>query len=287
MEKMYELVTSPAEKMISVVFKEARNDIFIASPYVKDYGAQVILNNANVKHVRLLTNLDISNVTSHGFDLNAILKLWDKFEFSVSSLGKLHAKVYIADKRIACITSANLTCGGLRENYEYGVLIRDISLVSEILSDMEKYFSLGNIFGLTTIKSILKDVEEIKSIREKLEDSLETKQLQKMLKRKEDYLQTKILQNRVQGQTINAIFVNTIIYLLSTRGALSTEEMHPLIQNIHPDICDDSIDRVIQGQHFGKKWKHYVRNAQQSLKQNKKVDLRDGKWCLRNKGGVA
>ena len=35
---------------------------------------------------------------------------------------------------------------------------------------------------------------------------------------------------------------------------------------IHPDLCDDSVDRVINGIHFGKKWKHAVRTAQQSLK---------------------
>lgn len=51
----------------------------------------------------------------------------------------------------------------------------------------------------------------------------------------------------------NEIFSNTILYLLKKRNGLSTYEMHPRIQEIHPDICDDSIDRVINGQHFGKK----------------------------------
>ncbi|MEK7270344.1 MAG: hypothetical protein AAB215_05290 [Planctomycetota bacterium] len=51
------------------------------------------------------------------------------------------------------------------------------------------------------------------------------------------------------------------------------------IQNIHPDICDDSIDRVIDGQHFGKKWKHFVRSAQQHLKQRGEIRLQNGRWC--------
>jgi hypothetical protein len=64
----------------------------------------------------------------------------------------------------------------------------------------------------------------------------------------------------------HAIFSDTILYLLKKNGPLTTAELHPLIQSIHPDICDDSIDRVINGQHFGKKWKHQVRSVQQLLK---------------------
>jgi hypothetical protein len=52
------------------------------------------------------------------------------------------------------------------------------------------------------------------------------------------------------------------------------------VQAIHPDLCDDSIDRVIDGEHFGKKWKHQVRSAQSYLKRIGSVQLRDGKWRL-------
>jgi len=83
-----------------------------------------------------------------------------------------------------------------------------------------------------------------------------------------------------EGRTINAIFSNTILYLLKKKGSLSTEEIHPLIQMMRPDICDDSIDRVINGQHFGKKWKHLFRNAQQSLKKEGLIYLEGGKWHL-------
>ncbi|RKY39994.1 MAG: hypothetical protein DRP75_00335 [Candidatus Omnitrophota bacterium] len=78
----------------------------------------------------------------------------------------------------------------------------------------------------------------------------------------------------------NAIFSKTILDLLKERGPLSTEQIHPLIQAIHPDICDDSIDRVIDGQHFGKKWKHLVRGAQQSLKRRGLIFLKNNKWHL-------
>jgi hypothetical protein len=45
-------------------------------------------------------------------------------------------------------------------------------------------------------------------------------------------------------------------------------------------MCDDSIDRVIDGVHFGKKWKHMVRNTQQFLKSRREIELREGLWRL-------
>lgn len=278
----YELVSFPVEESLAQVIREAQDALFIAAPYIKDYGINIILDNARINNLRVLTNLDLPNVTSAGFDLGALLKLWSRFNLRVSSLGKLHAKVYIADDRVALITSANLTRGGLRENYEYGIILRDASLVASMLADMNKYFNLGNIFSRESIQEIQTDAEEIRGLRQKLEQSASARRLHKSLKRKEEDLQTKMLRNRVRGKTINAIFAETIKYLLETKGPLSTKEMHPMIQNIHPDICDDSIDRVINGQHFGRKWKHLVRNAQQYLKAGGMIILREGRWELVN-----
>jgi hypothetical protein len=51
-------------------------------------------------------------------------------------------------------------------------------------------------------------------------------------------------------------------------------------QEIHPDLCDDDVDRVIHGVRFGRKWKHAVRTAQQQLKRNRSIELQDGQWAL-------
>ena len=81
------------------------------------------------------------------------------------------------------------------------------------------------------------------------------------------------------GESTNAIFVRTILYLLRN-AALTTREMHPLIHNIHPDLCDDTIDRVINGIQFGKEWKHRVRGAQVVLRRKGLIELVDGRWRL-------
>jgi hypothetical protein len=49
---------------------------------------------------------------------------------------------------------------------------------------------------------------------------------------------------------------------------------------MHPDLCDDKLDRVIGGVNFGKKWKHLVRSAQQALKREGCIALDGSKWRL-------
>lgn len=60
----------------------------------------------------------------------------------------------------------------------------------------------------------------------------------------------------------------------------ATHEIHPLVEGIHPDLCDNSVDRVINGVHFGKRWKHMVRNAQQSLKAQGLIEIDNRNWRL-------
>jgi hypothetical protein len=271
-------VRSPIEETFISVLKEATDTLFVAAPYIKEYGVQKIAEHTAAKKIRLLTNLDLRNVTGAGFDIGSLLCLWNSFDLSVASLGKLHAKVYIADRRVALVTSANLTLGGLWENYEYGVVLRDATLVSRIVDDVMIYFNLGSIFTRDLVEQIRRDTNEIIELQKRIAKSKATLQVNRLLRQKTNTLQTRLLENRVKGKTINAIFSDTILYLLGSVGPLTTEELHPLIQNTHPDICDDTIDRVINGQRFGKKWKHMVRNAQQYLKTRKLIEPRGHKW---------
>jgi hypothetical protein len=72
------------------------------------------------------------------------------------------------------------------------------------------------------------------------------------------------------------------LYILEKYGGMQTEQLHFYIKQIHPDLCDDSIDRVIDGKHYGKRWKHYVRNSQQHLKSKGLIELTNGIWKLTN-----
>ena len=88
-----------------------------------------------------------------------------------------------------------------------------------------------------------------------------------------------ILEIRAKGGSNQAIFSMTIEYVLA-KGPLTTAELHPLIQQLHPDLCDDSVDRVIDGVSFGKRWKHWVRSAQQFLKRNGRISFDGSRWRL-------
>jgi hypothetical protein len=66
--------------------------------------------------------------------------------------------------------------------------------------------------------------------------------------------------------------------LLNKKGPTTTDDMHNDIQALHPDLCDDNVDRIIDGKRFGKKWKHAVRTAQQMLKKKGQIELSNGVW---------
>lgn len=268
------------------ILSRTKKELFISSPFINVAGVKILSNSIHTKssiNIFLLTNLTTRNIINKSNEPSALLELYKQFEqVRISSLGKLHAKVYIVDNEIGIITSANLTSGGLINNFEYGILIDDKKVVSTIKEDMLKYYSLGNIFDKNLLEKINKESEKLYKIKYETDNLIKDTKLAQLLKEATWTIDSELLKNRIKNRTINAIFSDTIIYILKKKSSLSTSKLNPLIQSIHPDICDDSIDRVIEGQHFGKKWKHLVRSAQQSLKRKGLIYLKDGKWCLIN-----
>ena len=281
----YKLIISPWKNEFIDAIKTTKEELIISSPFIDSKGIQILkeaISSRNSIELSLVTNITAKNLISGFTEPSAILELYEHFNnVRVSSLGRLHAKVYIIDEKIGIITSANLTGGGLIGNFEYGILLKNREMVASIKNDMLEYYSFGNIFDRETLEKIRNEVELLREKRELKERMPKSSELDKLLKAREENIETEILKNRIKGgKTINSIFAETILYILKKKGPLSTEEMHPLIQALHPDICDDSIDRVINGQHFGKKWKHLVRNAQQFLKRKGLIYLKNGKWHL-------
>jgi len=281
----YKLLLSPWKNEFIDVISKTREKLFMSSPFINVDGVRILSDAVKTKssiEVSLITNLTTQNIVNGITEPAALLELYKQFtQVKISSLGRLHAKVYLIDDKIGIITSANLTRGGLVNNFEYGVLIDDKDIISTIKEDMLKYYSLGNILAKDLLEKISEESNKLHRMRDKTQNIIKDTELARLLKRSTDSLDFELLKNRIkEGKTINAIFSDTILYILKKKGPLSTSELHPLIQSIHPDICDDSIDRVINEQHFGKKWKHSVRGAQVSLDRNGLIYLKDGKWCL-------
>lgn len=91
----------------------------------------------------LITRFNLRDFASNVSSLEGL-------KFSVASgadvfgIRELHSKIYLFDKRAAIITSANLTSGGLVNNYECGIYLNDITTIQ----NLHNYFNeLKNIAG--------------------------------------------------------------------------------------------------------------------------------------------
>ena len=281
----YKFLLSPWKNEFIDIVSKVREELFISSPFINVAGVKILSNSIKTKssiRMSLITNLTTQNIVNRITDPASLLELYKQFtNVKISSLGRLHAKVYLIDNKIGIITSANLTSGGLVNNFEYGVLIDDNDIISTIKEDILKYYSLGNILDKDLLEKISNEANKLYNTKNKSNDLIKSTELARLLKRSTERLDFELLKNRIkEGKTINAIFSDTILYILKKKGSLSTSELNPLIQSIHPDICDDSVDRVIDGQRFGKKWKHSVRDAQVSLDRKGLIYLKVGKWRL-------
>ena len=179
----------------------------------------------------------------------------------------------------AIVTSGNLTSGGLQQNYEYGVEISDANTVSQIRSAISEYLILGVPINEAQLEAYCQIGERVVSAYQaqlRTAAKAARKEFENVLRSAEDEL----VRFRLAGGAITTVFEKTILHLLERQGPIATVLLHPLVKAIHPDLCDDTVDRVIDGQHFGKKWKHAVRRAQSHLKDRGEIDLRDGKWRI-------
>ena len=278
-----QLLVSPWTGAFEVFARSITKSALIVTPYVTAEPLQRMsrhLKSRKRPKIEILTDLAVESMLQGSTSPEALVDFCgDIPSTEIRHLPGLHAKVYVADEREAIVTSANFTRGGLAANYEYGVRISDPPVVRQILDDLEGYAALGaevpplQLTQLADIAIRLKrqHSQVLASARRSLRDAFHEQM---------EAAQETLLELRAKSsQSTNAIFSRTILYLLK-RGPLSTRELHPLIQKIHPDICDDTIDRVIQGVRFGKRWKHMVRNAQQSLKQQGLISFDNGRWSL-------
>jgi phosphatidylserine/phosphatidylglycerophosphate/cardiolipin synthase-like enzyme len=263
------LLSGPWDAQFADLLGTAEEFLLLASPFitrrVTTWTGNRLSKNAYSAQMRIvcLTNFRVDSILSGSLELDGIIEMGRAFQnFSVIHIPSLHAKVFIADEKRAIITSGNLTDGGLSRNCEYGVSIRVPRLVKEARHDFEGYAKLGAPLSIQEIEDFASEFGV---------------KFKSRLKNAED----RVLEFRAQSNTNQGIYRKTILYLLA-KSALKTSELHPLIQQIHPDLCDDTIDRVIDGVNFGKKWKHHVRSAQQALKREGLVRFDGEKWYLAN-----
>lgn len=280
---------SPWDATFSQLVATASHDLLILSPYITGgpiEKALSILKRCRTDHtiqMRLVTNISPASLATGVLDIGALLRTLEAVpKASLTHLPRLHAKVYIADDTCAVVTSANMTDGGLSLNYEFGLFLNDPLLVTKVRKDAEAYAALGATVSREALIDLKATVEELVSLRRKAERDVNPR-LKRALNSQLRLAELKVLRVRARGKTTHGIFAETLMYLLA-RGPQRTVDLHRMIQRIHPDLCDDSLDRVIDGVHFGKKWKHYVRTAQQHLKRRGMITYEQGRWYRTDQG---
>lgn len=268
---------------LSHLLNEAETDVFISSPYVTRQGADFVISNVSSSlraagRLTLLTNLSPTNITQGATDPRAIEALSAAAsEVTIHHLPRLHAKVYVSDLKQAIVTSGNLTFGGLSANYEYGFCVGHAHTVEIVRRDIAEYAGLGASIDVSQLAAYSRAAERVRAALHEQQNAVAQsarRSFEEALRDANDEL----IKLRVAEGPIHTVFGKTIVYLLNREGPLSTQALHHLIREIHPDLCDDSVDRVIDGVRFGKKWKHAVRTAQQRLKRNGLIELHDGLW---------
>jgi len=284
-DRAFVIVQSPWTATLDKLLSEVQDDLLLVSPFIKlSRITEVIatLHRRGVDRglkVEVLTNIHPESVLNGALDLEALQALADRIpRFALTHLPGLHAKVYAADLRMVVITSANLTDPGVSRNIEYGVACRDTAVISEVRRDFERYATLGASIPLGELPGLVADAHELKTLYIRAQQTIQAP-ARRAFRRKLESASVRVLQNRARGKTTQSLLIDTILFLLE-RGPMTTSELQPLVQQLQPDLCDDSVDRVIDGVHFGKKWKHYVRSAQQALKRSGQIRFDGAQWHL-------
>lgn len=280
---MLELLPSPWLPAFDHLLRAVTTELTLVSPFISRAAVSRVthaLSGASNPElsVHVITDLSVSSLLEGTLDPAALLDVVEAFPASrVSVAPRLHAKAYIADTRAAIVTSANLTEAGLLTNKEYGIMLLDEVRVAALKRDLCSYAELGNRVPTERLEVLSAAARRIRIARERLLSSAR-RSLRARFAAEVEEATTEVLRTHAAGKTTHGIFCDAVLYLLGQHGPLSTQELHPLVQRLHPELCDDSVDRVIEGVHFGKRWKHYVRNAQQALKRRGAIVLDGRAW---------
>lgn len=252
----------------------ARTTALIAAPYVTGDGWNAFaeaLKFPDSIRIDLLSCLRVESAASGSLDLRTLAQAHRSVpNLTVRHIEHLHGKVYVADGERAIVTSGNLTAASLLRNKEYGVRIADTPLAATIDADIREYGGLGT----EVPPEALAELADLASEYDASASAARGGELQ----RRYDWRLRCLRGDSATSRT--GVFVKTVRHLLR-RESLRTVELYPLVQRIHPDLCNDDELRIIRGVRFGARWKHDVRNAQSQLKTKGVIVRRsDGRWVL-------
>ena len=243
-----------------------REHLTVASPYIKTREAEWVCDRvAPSAAINLLTDVNSRSVEANVLDLAALRRFTSRPGTSVTNLPRLHAKVWVADASTAIVTSGNITKAGIDGNYEYGVLIRDPDAAAQIERDLRVCARLGSTLTDEAVARLEGVTDALRQGARQMEAHAPT-EARRAFERLLREVEVEFVAKQVGTRSANAMFGEAILVALAS-GPLTTADLGKIVPELlPPELCDDTRELVINGDRFGKAWKHTLRNAQQQLK---------------------
>ena len=149
------VISSPWTSEFRSLLLEASTRLRVAAPFIKLSAAEFmhgVLGNPPRCGLRLqiLTRLTVPELLSGATDLEAIqvmarLPTLHAISVEIRALSNLHAKIYCVDDRVAVVTSANLTPGGLMSNAELGIRLSEPNAVHDVVNWFDAAWAVASI----------------------------------------------------------------------------------------------------------------------------------------------
>lgn len=277
-------MTTPAgrewREQLARLLEGAASDVLVAAPYVSAYGIDFLIEHLPLalRHAGTLTivcDLSPQNVAQGSTEVAPLLRLTDECRaIRVVHLPRLHCKVYVADESQAIVTSGNLTRGGLLHNFEYGLRLNDIEAVRHVRRDVLDYASVGTDLDVLTLSDYARHERQLREAgRQATRQTREDAEFGEAV----DAARAVLARSNSTEEAVTSVFERTVLYVLRREGPLTTPEIHDRVRALRPDLCDEA-DRIIDGQSYGRKWKHAVRTAQQHLKRRGALQRIEDHW---------
>jgi phosphatidylserine/phosphatidylglycerophosphate/cardiolipin synthase-like enzyme len=134
------------EDRLCRMLEDAEFEIIIVSPWIK----RQTWNRVKGPMRKFSRRGGKLSVFMRGSESDYSLGRSDNLQKEISDLGGetilvdlLHAKIYMADRREAIITSANLTKGGTQSNYECGIWVNDPIVLKDICKFIDDIRRIG------------------------------------------------------------------------------------------------------------------------------------------------
>ncbi|MHB8117761.1 MAG: phospholipase D-like domain-containing protein [Methanothrix sp.] len=128
------------------MLEDAKFEIVIVSPWIK----RQTWNRMKGPLRKFSRRGGKLRVFMRGSESDYSLGLSDNLQEEISDLGGetilvalIHAKIYMADRKEAIVTSANLTKGGTEGNYEGGIWVKDPVVLKEICKFVDDIYQIG------------------------------------------------------------------------------------------------------------------------------------------------